>query len=96
MNPVFVVDLESARWVFVHQAISEVIAVDEKRGVVKRVTSVQEAFDFYNDTKAFVVVPRSELEVVHHWAKETCNALGEACDPMDADALTVLEKWSRS
>jgi len=95
-NPVFVVDLDSAEWHLVNKPGVPLIGVDLVRNVAASLSSLQHAGEFFAGRERFVRVPRAELEVVHHWAKVTCDALGEACGDMDADALNLLDKWIAS
>lgn len=95
-NPVFVVDLDSAEWHLVNKPGIPLIGVDLVRNVAASLTSMRHAGEFFAGRERLALVPRAELERVRHWAKETCNALGEACGDMDADALNLLDKWSKS
>lgn len=97
MNPVFVMDLESARQVLTaHPSGVPLIGVSTEHAICANLFSVQQAVDFFTKAGSWVVVRRDEVKQVHLWAKETCNALGEACQEMDADALGLLEKWSKA
>jgi len=88
--PVFVLDLDSARWHFANRPGIPLIGVAIERRVAAPLVSVQDAFDFFSTKTRLALVPRETLDKFVGIARELRTNLTEwltelGSDDSDAD-----------